>query len=68
MSEGQGHRVVALVLTHNAPQSLARCLSAIDAQTEAPEEVLVVDNASQPPVCVSSLPNPVGRSGSSGRR
>ena len=40
MSERQGRRIVALVLTHNAPQSLARCLDAIDAQTEVPEEVL----------------------------
>ena len=57
MSERQRRRIVALVLTHNAPQSLARCLAAIDAQAEVPEEVLVVDNASQPPVQVSLLPN-----------
>jgi GT2 family glycosyltransferase len=50
MSERQGRRIVALVLTHNAPQSLARCLAAIDAQVEPPDEVLVVDNASRPPV------------------
>ena len=56
MSERQGRRIVALVLTHNAPQSLARCLVAISAQAEVPEEVLVVDNASQPPVEASLLP------------
>ena len=56
MSERQGRRVVALVLTHNAPHSLARCLAAIEAQADGPEEVLVVDNASQPPVEASLLP------------
>jgi rhamnopyranosyl-N-acetylglucosaminyl-diphospho-decaprenol beta-1,3/1,4-galactofuranosyltransferase len=61
MSERQGRRIVALVLTHNAPQALARCLAAISAQAEVPEEVLVVDNASQPPVQGSLLSN-VGRS------
>ena len=61
MSERQGRRIVALVLTHNAPQSLARCLGAIAAQVEVPEEVLVVDNASQPPVERSLLPE-AGRS------
>jgi len=46
----QGRRIVALVLTHNAPSSLERCLAAVGGQTEVPAEVLVVDNASQPPV------------------
>jgi hypothetical protein len=41
---------MALVLTHNAPASLERCLAAIGAQTRLPDTVLVVDNASQPPV------------------
>jgi rhamnopyranosyl-N-acetylglucosaminyl-diphospho-decaprenol beta-1,3/1,4-galactofuranosyltransferase len=50
MSERQGRRIVALVLTHNAPRSLARCLAAIGAQTEPPDHILVVDNASRPPV------------------
>ncbi len=57
MSQRQGRRIVALVLTHNAPQSLARCLDAIDAQTEVPEQVLVVDNASEPAVSASSFPD-----------
>ena len=55
MSKHEGRRIVALVLSHNAPQSLARCLAAIDAQDEKPDEVLVVDNASQPPVEPSVL-------------
>ncbi|HXW35935.1 MAG TPA: glycosyltransferase, partial [Acidimicrobiales bacterium] len=50
-------RVVALVLTHNAPASLERCLEAIAAQTRPPDTVLVVDNASQPPVDARSLSN-----------
>ena len=43
-------KVMALMLTHNAPVSLERCLAAIAAQTRLPDAVLVVDNASQPPV------------------
>jgi rhamnopyranosyl-N-acetylglucosaminyl-diphospho-decaprenol beta-1,3/1,4-galactofuranosyltransferase len=57
MPEREGRRIMALVLTHNAPSSLERCLAAVGEQTEVPEEVLVVDNASQPPVEVSRLPN-----------
>ena len=41
---------MAVVFTHNAPDSLARCLEAIADQTTPPEAVLVVDNASSPPV------------------
>jgi rhamnopyranosyl-N-acetylglucosaminyl-diphospho-decaprenol beta-1,3/1,4-galactofuranosyltransferase len=48
--------VMALVLTHNAPGSLDRCLRSIAAQTQLPEVVVVVDNASQPPTAVESLP------------
>jgi GT2 family glycosyltransferase len=40
----------ALVLTHNAPASLERCLAAIAAQTTPPTAILIVDNASDPPV------------------
>jgi rhamnopyranosyl-N-acetylglucosaminyl-diphospho-decaprenol beta-1,3/1,4-galactofuranosyltransferase len=47
---GPAPKVMALVLTHNAPASLGRCLAAIAAQTRPPDSVLVVDNASQPPV------------------
>jgi len=53
-----GRRIVALVLTHNAPQSLARCLSAIAAQTERPQGIVVVDNA---------VIRPCGHSAPSGR-
>ena len=56
MAERQGRRIVALVLTHNAPQSLARCLAAIDAQDAGADEVIVVDNASRPPVEAPVLP------------
>jgi rhamnopyranosyl-N-acetylglucosaminyl-diphospho-decaprenol beta-1,3/1,4-galactofuranosyltransferase len=47
--------VMALVLTHNAPTSLGRCLDAIAAQSEPPVAVLVVDNASDPPVQPEAL-------------
>ena len=40
-------RTLAIVLTHDAPDALDRCLAAIDAQTTRPDEVLVVDNASR---------------------
>jgi GT2 family glycosyltransferase len=46
---------MALVLTHNAPKSLDRCLRAIAAQSYRPETVLVVDNASTPPVVVDEM-------------
>lgn len=39
-------RVVAAVLTFNRSELLQRCLSAIEAQTRACDEVVVVDNAS----------------------
>ncbi len=48
-------KIVALVLTHNAPSSLDRCLEAIAAQSQRPDAVLVVDNASQPP---TAMPGP----------
>ena len=46
---------MAVVLTHNAPDSLARCLTAIANQTLPPVAVLVVDNASAPPVQLETL-------------
>jgi GT2 family glycosyltransferase len=60
MSEGGRQRIAALVLTHNAPSALQRCLSAVRDQTQAPDEVLVVDNASHPPVDPTALPTGVG--------
>jgi len=50
-------RILAVVLTHNAPDSLARVLRAIAAQTTPPQGVLVVDNASDPPVEREGLPD-----------
>ena len=44
------------MLTHNAPTSLDRCLRSVAAQTVRPDAVLVVDNASNPPVDVSDVP------------
>jgi rhamnopyranosyl-N-acetylglucosaminyl-diphospho-decaprenol beta-1,3/1,4-galactofuranosyltransferase len=60
-------RIMAVVLTHNAPDSLGRCLTAIAGQTLPPDSVLVVDNASSPPVSLddrsgASLPTRVVRS------
>lgn len=48
--------VLAVVLTHDAPESLARCLSRIDAQTRPPDSMLVVDNASDPPAVLPLSP------------
>ena len=48
--------VMAVVLTYNAPASLERCLLSIAAQTTPPQAVLVVDNASVPPVDPAALP------------
>ncbi len=45
-----GGATVALVLSHNAPRALQRCLDAIAGQSVAPAAVIVVDNASEPPV------------------
>ncbi len=52
--EGADLRIVALILSHNAPESLRRCLEAIGGQSMPPDAVLVVDNASTPPVEVSA--------------
>ncbi len=43
-------RIMALILTHNAPESLRRCLDAVAGQSTPPGAVLVVDNASTPAV------------------
>jgi len=51
--------VLAIVLTHDAPQALARCLSAISDQVRQPEAVLVVDNASSPPAALPALSLPM---------
>ncbi len=56
MAANNQPRIVALVLSHNAPQALERCLGAIADQTTTPDEIVVVDNASSPPVNVDTLP------------
>lgn len=38
-------RVVCVVVTHERPESLARCLAAVAAQTRKPDHLVVVDNA-----------------------
>ena len=43
-------RTVAMVLTHNAPDALDRCLAAVAGQDVTPAAVIVVDNASAAPV------------------
>jgi len=48
--EDLAQSTVAMVLSHNAPHALARCLDAIAAQTVPPAAVIVMDNASWPPV------------------
>ena len=56
--EGHDHRsfaTEALVLTHNAPGSLQRCLAAIGSQTMPPDAIVVLDNASDPPVDLTDL-------------
>jgi GT2 family glycosyltransferase len=47
---------MAVVVTDDAPASLERCLLAIAAQTTPPQAVLVVDNASTPPVVPADFP------------
>lgn len=56
MTEEMERRVMAVVLTYNAPESLARCLQAVADQTSPPESVLVVDNASEVAVAPESFP------------
>jgi len=46
---------VALVLSHNAPLALRRCIEAITEQTLRPSAIIVVDNASSPPVELGDL-------------
>lgn len=45
----QAPRVMALVLTYEAPDALRRCISAIEMQTTPPARVRVTDNASRLP-------------------
>jgi GT2 family glycosyltransferase len=56
MPTTDGRSIAALVLTHNAPTALERCVKAISAQSEPPDSVLVIDNGSNPPVAHDQLP------------
>lgn len=53
--ESADAKIVALILTHNAPQALNRCIDAITAQTRLPSAIVIVDNASTPPTSPSQL-------------
>lgn len=55
-SPAADERVMAVVLTHNAPTALGRCISAIYGQERPPDGLLVVDNASVPPAAVPTPP------------
>ena len=44
----------AIILTHNRPELLRECVEAIGPQVD---HVIVIDNASSPPVSISNLPN-----------
>lgn len=54
MNERDSQTVVAIVVTYNAPNALARCIRALCAQTVVPDRILVVDNSSQPPATVKA--------------
>lgn len=47
--------VAVVVATHNRPELLRRCLSAIVAQTRPPDELIVVDDGSDPAVVAENL-------------
>jgi rhamnopyranosyl-N-acetylglucosaminyl-diphospho-decaprenol beta-1,3/1,4-galactofuranosyltransferase len=65
--------VVAIVVTHNRPDELSRCLTALQAQTIPPTNTVVIDNASAiatqvllatyPDVLVYRLPTNLGGAG-----
>lgn len=44
-----GPTVLAMVLTYNSPDTLARTLAAVSAQSRLPDAVLILDNAGTPP-------------------
>lgn len=66
-------KISAVVVTHNRLRSLKVCLSAINAQTRPPDEILVINNASsdgtqewlksQPRIIVIAQPNSGGAGG-----
>jgi len=46
-------RVVAVMVTYNRPDMLSRCVDAVARQVRPPDQLLIVDNASEPPAAVS---------------
>lgn len=58
--EASSLRVLALVVTHNDPASLAECVASIRTQTRLPDDLIVVDNASSPPATLGE-PGSLGR-------
>lgn len=48
--EQDARGVLAVVLTHNSPAAVQRCVATLERQMIRPDAVLVVDNASDPPV------------------
>jgi hypothetical protein len=53
---------MALVLTHNAPEAVAHCVDALRQQTRPPDRILVIDNASVPPVGADAIGASTARS------
>lgn len=45
--------MAVVIPTHNRPDRLARCLRALAAQERQPDEIIVVDDGSTPPVAVA---------------
>ncbi|MGO9341905.1 MAG: glycosyltransferase, partial [Acidimicrobiales bacterium] len=57
MPTPDGRQIAALVLTHNAPAAIGRCIKAISEQSAPPDSILVVDNCSDPPVTQEQFPS-----------
>jgi len=45
--------VLCLILTHNAPDALRRCVASVLEQLEAGDRLMVIDNASEPPAAAT---------------
>ena len=48
-------RVLAVIVSYNSPEALARCLQCLDRQTRPVDAVLVIDNSQPSPADISSL-------------
>jgi rhamnopyranosyl-N-acetylglucosaminyl-diphospho-decaprenol beta-1,3/1,4-galactofuranosyltransferase len=55
MTDCADGRVVALVLTYDAPDSVVGCLDSLRTQTRRPDEVVVTDNAGPRPVLLEAV-------------